>query len=30
MTEMRRRMEEELQLRGCSLRTRRAYIGGTE
>ena len=26
MTEMRRRMEEELRLRGCSLRTRGAYV----
>ena len=26
MTEMRRRMEEELKLRGCSLRTQKAYV----
>ena len=26
MTEMRRRMEEELRLRGCSLRTQKAYV----
>jgi len=26
MTEMRRRMEQELRLRGCSLRTQRAYV----
>jgi integrase/recombinase XerD len=26
MTEMRRRMEEELRLRGCRLRTQRAYV----
>ena len=28
MTEMRRRMEEELKLRGCSPRTRKAYLPG--
>jgi integrase/recombinase XerD len=27
MTEMRRRMEEELKLRGCSARTSKAYLG---
>lgn len=27
MTKMRRRMEEELKLRGCSLRTQKAYVG---
>ena len=30
MTEMRRRMEEELKLRGCSLRTSKAYLGWVE